>query len=159
MNLWDRRAAQAKIEQTGITVRVADYPGIAFMVRPLCDWNEDYLRATVAMAERPDLANLLRRMRAPGYAMTAEDKALDKATAVETFVRGCVVGWSGVPAPDGSGDWPFTVENAVAFFQHFPDVYLVLRREASNLANFRALDPDELADKIAGNSKRASRSK
>jgi hypothetical protein len=161
MNIWDRRAAQAENEQNGIKIRVEGYPGIVFTVRPLCDWNDDYLRAQIAAATRPDMADLLRRMKSPDYEMTPEDKALDKAISVETFVRGCIITWEGIPHPTGvEGEtWPFTPENGVKFFQHFPDVYTVIRREAMRVENFRKPTEDEARAKVAGNSKRVLRSK
>jgi len=155
MNIWDRRAAQAKNEESGITVRVTEYPGFSFRLRPLCDWNDEYLRARVAIAFRPDVADFLKRTAAPKYEMTTQDKLFDKALEREVFARGCVISWDGIPAPDGSGDFPFTAENAVTLFGHFPEIYTTLRREAADIKNFWPKD----ADTIAGNSKRVSRSK
>lgn len=159
MNIWDRRAAQAENERNGIKVRIAEYPGIAFTVRPLCDWNAEYLRSQIAVAMRPDVAAYLKRVQAPGYEPTEADKELDKRISIETFVRGCVVAWEGVPAPDGEPDWPFTTENAIAFFEHFPDVYVTVRAKAADVRNFQPPSEDEARDKVAGNSRRASRLK
>lgn len=154
MNIWDRRAAQAKNEETGIIIRVAEYPGFLFRLRPLCDWNEDYLRARVAIAMRPDVADFLKRTATPDYVATPQDKLFDKALEKEVFARGCLLSWEGVPAPDG-GDFAFSVDNAVKLFEHFPEIYATLRREAADIRNFRPKD----GAAIAGNLKRASRSK
>lgn len=151
MNLWESRAAQAANEESGITVRVDQYPGVSFVVRPLCDWNPHLQRAQVALAQRPEVQAYMARFKLPGYVPTEDDKKLDADMVRDAFADGCIVSFEGFPAKSGKGKMAYSKENARLILAHFPDIYAALKRTASDLRNYAPKDKAALASDVLGN--------
>lgn len=151
MNHWQRREAIARIEETGVEVAPAQYPGWTFCVRPDNEWNAHKLRAMAALAVRPDIADYLKRYAAPGgYEPQDGDAEIDQDMQLRAFAAGCVASWSGVTDRKGK-PFAFMPENVVALLAAFPDIYAELRRAARNPAAFVVPDAETQETAIEGN--------
>lgn len=157
MNYWEKREAFKRLENEGVEVQVAEYPGWRFRVRQLGAWNPHYARALARVGQRPEAKALVERENRAGYVATADDQQLNEDMMRDAFAEGCIAGWQGVTDRDGA-PLPFTPAAAAELLEHFGDIHRALRGAAMNAANFDPLSEAEKARLAAGNSGRVSAS-
>ena len=63
------------------------------------------------------------------------------------FIQCCMLDWGGVTGEDGK-EIPFSRQACEELFAEYPDVYDVLREQASELANYRIREQEETADRL-----------
>lgn len=150
MNYWEKRDAFKRLENDGVKIQIEEYPGWYFHVRQSSPWNPHFQRAMVRVAQRREAQDLVAREKAPGYAATAADQALNEDLTRDAFAEGCIAGWEGVTDREGK---PLTYSPAAAaeFLEHFADVYRALLKVASNPAMYAPRTAEQNAKDAAGN--------
>ena len=70
------------------------------------------------------------------------DEDIANELLLKSFADSIVLGWEGIKDKDGS-DLPFNKENVIKLFKDLPDLFIDVREQAQQSANFRAKEVDD----------------
>lgn len=153
MNYWQMQAERNAAIDRGVPVSVPGFSGWVFYVRPKHAWNYHFARAAARIAAADvSVIQYFDRVAAPAYVPTADDQALGEQIERRAFAEGCLAGWSGVEAEDGS-EMPFSLENAHRLLEFFPQIYSALLAASTDITRFKPLSDALKLELAAGNSK------
>ena len=149
---WAAEKARHTLEVDGAEFVYTRYGAWRFRIARLCDWNDKYAQALARLMVLPKYRSTYARAGREGYEETERDKTLTQEYLLEAFVDGCLLGWSGVPAPIEPGmlprEYQFNRANAIELLSTFHELYHKLDVFARNASNYEGY-PGE--DAVMGN--------